>query len=312
MTGKALILGGSGRFGRHIAAELWNRGWQVRQFDRSKDDLMQAAQGVDIIVNGWNPPYQNWQAEVPGQTEQVIAAAKASGARVVLAANVYVFGEGNGGAFGPDHPHQATNPLGRVRIDMEARYRASGVPLLILRSGDYLDTETSGNWFDLLIAKPLAKGRVDYPGDPDTPHAWAYLPDVARIGCDLLARDDLPQQLEIATSDYTLTGRELADALGRALGTSVRVARFGWWQLYLMRPVMPILRGVIEMRYLWNLPHWMDQTALQNWLPQFEPTPLIEALRQVAPVTDLVAKADPPRQARGDSLARQGSPAQAR
>lgn len=312
MSGTALILGGTGRFGRHMAESLWNGGWHIRHFDRDRDDLMRAAQGADVIVNGWNPPYHKWQAELPGQTEAIIAAARASGARVVLAGNVYVYGAGNGGAFSPDHPHLATNPLGRVRIRMEETYRASGVPLLILRSGDYLDTQASGNWFDRIIAKPLAKGRIDYPGDPGTPHAWAFLPDVARIGRGLLERGDLPRQLEVGTSDYRLTGRELAAALGEVMERDVRVARFGWWVLHLLRPVMPIVGGMIEMRYLWSLPHWVDHAALERWLPDFEPTPLIKALRQCAPVRALAANPDQPRQARDGSPAPQDSRVPAR
>ena len=76
MQNKALILGPSGRFGRHMATDFRTAGWQVRPFDRARDDLEKAAQGVDIIVNGWNPSYQHWRAEVPGQTAQIIAAAR--------------------------------------------------------------------------------------------------------------------------------------------------------------------------------------------------------------------------------------------
>lgn len=312
MSGTALILGGSGRFGRHMATALWNSGWRIRHFDRARDDLLQAAQGADIIVNGWNPPYHKWQAELPGQTDAIIAAARASGARIVQGANVYVFGEGNGGAFGPDHPHRATNPLGRVRIEMERKLRDSGLPLLILRSGDYLDTEASGNWFDRLITQPLAKGRIAYPGDPEVPHAWAFLPDVARIGASLLARDDLPHQLEVATADHTLSGRDMATALGALLGREMRVTPFAWWQLHLLRPVMPILGGNIEMRYLWSLPHWMDDSAWRAWCPGFQRTPLKEALAQCPPVSDLVASPDQPRPARDGSPARRDAPAPAK
>ncbi|MDA7428276.1 epimerase [Primorskyibacter aestuariivivens] len=312
MSGTALILGGSGRFGRHMAAELWNKGWTVRQFDRARDELAQAAQGVDVIVNGWNPPYHKWQSDLPGQTDAIIAAARASGARVVQAANVYVFGEGNGGAFGPDHPHKATNPLGRIRMEMEAKLYASDVPLLILRSGDYLDTEASGNWFDRLITKPLAKGRIAYPGDPDVPHAWAFLPDVARMGASFLARDDLPHQLEVTTADYTLSGRDMAAALGEILGRDIRVTPFAWWQLHLARPVMPILKGVIEMRYLWSRPHWMDDSAWRAWCTGFQPTPLVEALSQCAGVSDLLARQDQPRPAHDGLPVQQRSQAPAR
>ncbi|SNT34623.1 hypothetical protein [Antarctobacter heliothermus] len=57
MVGTVLILGGNGRFGRNAAEAFWNAGWRIRLFDRAEDDLAQAAQGADVIVNGWNPAY---------------------------------------------------------------------------------------------------------------------------------------------------------------------------------------------------------------------------------------------------------------
>ncbi|MEM9971996.1 MAG: epimerase, partial [Pseudomonadota bacterium] len=72
MGGTVLILGPSGRFGRHSAEAFWARGWNVRLFDRSTDDLMRASDGVDVIVNGWNTPYTDWETLVPRLTEQVI------------------------------------------------------------------------------------------------------------------------------------------------------------------------------------------------------------------------------------------------
>ncbi len=49
-----LILGGSGRFGRHARAAFQQAGWRLRLFDRKTDRLEQAAKGVGVIVNGWN------------------------------------------------------------------------------------------------------------------------------------------------------------------------------------------------------------------------------------------------------------------
>ncbi|MBT8477000.1 MAG: epimerase, partial [Alphaproteobacteria bacterium] len=68
MSGTVLILGANGRFGSHAAEAFWNAGWRVRIVDRAVDDLMVSAQGVDLIVNAWNPPYPHWQAQVPGIT----------------------------------------------------------------------------------------------------------------------------------------------------------------------------------------------------------------------------------------------------
>lgn len=59
MTGTVLVLGASGSFGSHAAREFAAAGWQVRRYQRGTD-MVAAAQGADVIVNGLNPPnYHN-------------------------------------------------------------------------------------------------------------------------------------------------------------------------------------------------------------------------------------------------------------
>ena len=191
MSGSVLVLGGSGRFGRHAGEAFWNAGWRVTLFERGSGDLAQFAKGHDLIVNGWNPPYPRWAADLPGLTEQVIDAARASGATVIQPGNLYVYGADLPEVLDGATPHLARNPLGRLRIEMEDRYRASGVPVIMLRAGDFLDTEASGNWFDKVIAASVTRGRLSYPGDPEIPHAWAYLPDLARAAVALARRREV-------------------------------------------------------------------------------------------------------------------------
>ncbi|MGP6089112.1 epimerase [Antarctobacter jejuensis] len=286
MTGTVLILGASGRFGRNAAEAFWNAGWRVRLFDRATDDLAQAASGADVIVNGWNPAYTDWATQVPGLTRQVIEAAEVSGATVVLPGNVYVFGKDAPEAFGPGVPHAAQNPLGRVRIEMEQAYRDSGVKVILLRAGDFLDTEASGNWFDLQMAPSLKRGVLTYPGDPDVPHAWAFLPDMARAVVALAERrDSLPRYSDIAFPGYTLTGRELASLCGQALGRDVTVKRMSWLPLQVARPFWGMARRLLEMRYLWTKPHFLTGESFRAALPEFAATPADQALAAaIAPV----------------------------
>lgn len=300
MTGTVLILGANGRFGRNVAEAFWNAGWQVRLFDRATDDLMQAAQGVDVILNGWNPAYTDWAAQVPGLTRQVIDAARVSGATVFVPGNVYVFGEAAPEAFGPDVARSARNPLGQIRIRMEAAYRDSGLRVIVLRAGDFLDTEASGNWFDLQMAPSLKKGVLTYPGNPDVPHAWAFLPDMARAAVALAERRAaLPRFADIAFPGYTLTGREMAALCGKAMGRDVRVKRMSWLPLQIARPVWGMARKLLEMRYLWNKPHHLTRDSFDAVLPDFVGTPADEAIAAaIAPV--LSASPDRPTQGHAD------------
>ncbi len=277
MSGTVLILGASGRFGRHAAEAFWNRGWQVRLFDRASDDLTAAAQGADVIVNSWNPPYAEWARAVPELTRQVIEAARASGATVLIPGNVYVYGRDAHEVFTERTLQLADNPLGRVRIEMEAAYAQADIPTIILRAGDFIDTQASGNWFDGVITAKSARGIFTAPGNRDVSHAWAWLPDMARAAVDLAERRELLERFEVVPfAGYTLTLRELAGLVEVATGQPQRIRRFPWFALWLASPFWGMGRHLVEMSYLWSKPHRLDDTRFKELLPDFRATnPLI-------------------------------------
>ena len=279
MTQHVLILGANGRFGRHASRAFRTAGWTVHVHDRANGDLIQSAHGKDVIVNAWNPPYPAWQKTVPALTRQVIAAARASGATVIVPGNVYVYGETAPQVFSADTPHAATHPLGRVRVEMEAAYRASGVRTIVLRAGDFIDTRASGNWFDAVITKTLHRGTVTSPGATDCAHAWAWLPDLVRAAVVLAdQRAALPSYADIPFPGYTLSMQDLTQALSAATGRSLRLRQMSWLPIQLARPVWPMARHLLEMRYLWNRPHQLDGAAFQSLVPGFQATPLLTAL----------------------------------
>lgn len=283
MKQTVLILGASGRFGRNMATAFARNNWAVRKFDRRTDDLMQAAKGADVIVAGWNPPYHDWAAQVPELHAQIRRAALANDATVLLPGNLYVFGHQTPAPWGADSPHQATNTLGMIRRQMEQAYRTEGVRTILLRAGDFLDTEASGNWFDMVMAKKLTKGVLIYPGRLDSVHAWAYLPDLARAAVELVEiRHTLQRFEDVPYAGYTLTGSELAQALTRAIGHPVVARQMSWLPIHLLRPFNPTFKHLLEMRYLWNLPHSLDTKKLQTLLPDFQTTPAEQALRIAA------------------------------
>ncbi|MBT9385152.1 epimerase [Pseudooceanicola sp. CBS1P-1] len=284
MTRIALLLGASGRFGRACATAFEARGWQLRRFDRQRDDLMRSARGADVIVNGWNPPYGDWPRLLPELHGQVIAAAARRDVPVILPGNVYVFGPATPPPWSETSAHAATHPLGRARIRMEAAYHAAGVPVILLRAGDFLDTRASGNWFDALMTRGLERGVLRYPGPVDCPHAWAFLPDLARATEALAARSDAFDGFtDIPFPGLAPSGTEMAAALARVLGRPVRLRPVPWGLLRLAAPVWPTARGLVELRYLWNTPHWLDDRRFRALLPGLVPTPLDAALAAALP-----------------------------
>ncbi len=294
MSQTVLILGASGRFGRNAAEQFAKAGWTVRRFDRATDTLMTAAQGADVIVNAWNPEYPDWAAQVPALHAKVIEAARQARAIVIVPGNVYVFGEDTPAPWSERSPYQARNPLGRIRIDMEEAYRRSGVRTIILRAGDFLDTQTSGNWFDMIMIKGLKKGVFTYPGNPKIPHAWAYLPDLCRAAVELAEkRVELPVFCDIPFPGYTLTGEDLRAGVQAATQAPVRLKQMNWLPIRLAGAVWPTGRCLMEMRYLWNTPHHLDGALFEGLLPGFDHTPLHLAIASAIPESLVQTQVDP-------------------
>ncbi|MEM9435882.1 MAG: epimerase [Pseudomonadota bacterium] len=264
-----LILGGSGRFGRHATRAFESAGWTVRQFNRTTENLWDAAWGARIIVNAWNMRPGRWQAEALEAHQQVIEVAKASGATVIIPGNVYNFGSKMPPLLQASTPHNADTLYGRVRVAIEASYRASGVQTIVLRAGDFLDDAASGNWFDRVMAKTLAKSVLTYPGPLDIPHAWAFLPDMARAAVALAERrEQLPTFADIPYAGLTLTGEEMAASLSRVTGRQVTAKRMSWLPIQAARPFWDVARYAVTMRYLWAVPHALDAAPLKELLPE--------------------------------------------
>ncbi|MEM9426099.1 MAG: epimerase [Pseudomonadota bacterium] len=288
MSNTVLILGASGRFGRHMSDAFEAADWQIRTFDRTTDSLENAAKDAHVIVNGWNPPYTAWAKDIPHLTDQVITAARAANATVILPGNVYVFGKVSGPILTTDTPHNAQNPLGHIRVRMEAAYRQSGVRTILIRAGDFLDTAPSGNWFDKIIAAKAARGRIVSPGTPSVPHAWAYLPDLSRVAVALATeRDALSEFEDIPFPGYTLSIDQLAALITQASGRPQRVEQMNWLPLRLASPFWPMGRRLLEMRYLWSMPHTLDDTRLKALLPDFKSTGPLAAITQAIAHLDL-------------------------
>ncbi len=276
-----LILGASGSFGSNCVEAFNAAGWEVRKYKRGAD-MAQAAKGADVIVNGLNPQnYKGWSTELPKIAQQVVGAAKASGATIIQPGNVYNYGA-QPGMWDADTPHAATTKKGKARIKMERILRESGVQVTLLRAGDFLDTKASGNFIDFMLSK-LAKGRFTYPGRADATHAWAFLPDMARAVVGLAEiRIQLGRFEDVPFAGLTLTGEDLRAALAQHTGHAVVLKPFPWLMMKLLSPFWLLAREMQEMRYLWDTPHSLSAARLQALLPEYQGTSLQKVLQAVA------------------------------
>lgn len=232
------------------------------------------AQGVDVIVNGLNPPnYHNWAKLIPEITADVIAAAKACGATVIIPGNVYVFGD-TPGHWTEDTPHRPVSRKGRIRDDMERAYETSGVQTIVLRAGDFVSSSPGDDdLMGVIHMRAIRKGVVTALGAPDVMHAYTYLPDWADCAVKLAEmRKQLPAWNDLCCGGMNFTISDLARTLEHVTGRSLTVKEFGWWQMRLAAPVWELARELLEMRYLWQTPHSLGCERLTALLPDFRCT----------------------------------------
>lgn len=273
MQQTVLILGGNGKIGSHAADAFWNAGWSVRHYDRKTDDMVSAARGVDVIVNGLNPPnYHNWAETIPAITEQVIAAAQSSGATVIIPGNLYNYGN-QPGELDETTPHRPNSRKGQIRVEMEQAYRDAGVQTIILRAGNFIDPNHNGDIMSLFVMRDIARGKLTHGGDADAMQAYCYVPDWARAAVMLAEkRRDLAQFEDIPFPGHAFTIRELQTVVQSVSPKRVRLAAFPWWLMTVLAPFWELAREMREMRYLYSMPHSIGGAKLARLLPEFRPT----------------------------------------
>ncbi|MFO1217803.1 MAG: epimerase [Burkholderiaceae bacterium] len=303
----ALVLGANGRFGGAAVQAFGAAGWRVlAQARRAPEQLppgarhlgidmadtarlAAAAQGVRAVVYAVNPPYTQWAAQALPLARQGMALAERLGATFMLPGNVYNFGAHMPAVLREDTPQRADTRKGRLRFEMEAELAARaalGLRSVVIRAGDFFGAG-SGSWLDLVIAKDLRRGRLVYPGPLDVPHAWAYLPDLARAFVAAASHGALPAFARLHFAGHTLTGAELlaaieraAESLGQRPARGWRHGSMPWGVIRIGGLVVPMWREIAEMAYLWRVPHALDGRAMRDALGPLPTTDLHVAMRQ--------------------------------
>ena len=106
----------------------------------------------------------------------------------------------------------------------------------------------------------LAQGKVAMLiAPPDTPHDFAYVPDIARAVVTLLdAPDDAYNQVWNMPCAPTLTPRQILRLGAEAIGVKARVMAIPLPLLPLFGLFVPFLREVADVGFTWDRPYIVD------------------------------------------------------
>lgn len=288
----ALVIGATGGIGGAVARALLAHGWTVKAMNRNPDrarqsdplkldwvrgdamnpsDVIAAAEGAQLIVHAANPPgYKDWDKLIMPMMESSIAAAKATGARILLPGNVYNYDPVRNPVVTETTPERPVSRKGKLRVAMERRLRESGVKALIVRAGDFYGPGgMPNNWFGQMITPGKPVRSVAYPGRRDVGHSWAYLPDLAETMVRLAEREaDLETHAVFNFGGtWCERGEDIAKAILRVAELpETRIKGFPWALAIAASPFVPLFREVLEMRYLWRRPLRLDNAKLVAFL----------------------------------------------
>ncbi|MGX1884976.1 NAD-dependent epimerase/dehydratase family protein [Streptomyces sp. NPDC055287] len=231
--------------------------------------LTDAAQGAAAIYGCAAPPYHRWARQMPPLTSSVCAAAEATGAVLVMLGNLYGYGPVDG-PMTEELPLAATGPKGLVRAAVWERvqelHERGRIKAVEVRASDFFGPGvTGGGHLAARVVPRLLRGKpISTLGDPDAPHSWSYLPDVARALVEVADEKRAWGRAWHVPTGPALSTREMVDRLAAQAETGpVAVRRLPSAALGVASVFSPLIRELKEIRYQFDHPFVVDSSAYE-------------------------------------------------
>jgi nucleoside-diphosphate-sugar epimerase len=294
------VIFGTGPLGKWTARELTGMGHRVKMVNRSGQatdlpagaEIIQAdaydleaavniTKGATSVYQCAQPAYHQWAGNFPRLQASILEATARNGAKLVLAENLYLYGDPNGSALTEQTPMNPNTRKGQVRLEMTRAafeaHRAGKLRVTAARGSDFFGPDDP-IYADLIFKPALSGKTVNLVGSLNQPHTFTYAPDFGRALAILGTREEADGRAWHVPSDAPVTQGELIKLLETALGKPVKAMAGGKLILSVMGLFNPSVREIVEMLYEFTKPFVMDSSAFQKtW--NLQPTPLREAVQ---------------------------------
>jgi nucleoside-diphosphate-sugar epimerase len=279
------VVVGAGQIGGPLAARLVARGKRVRVVKRgppladlpgvewTRGDMTdrafadRALRGASVVYNCANPSNFQWSDALLPLARGIREAAGRAGARLVVLDSIFMYGRARDGVFTEDSPHEPCSRKGELRAllarELFEAHARGDVRATAGYAGDFYGP-TASSQSPLLGSRFLANLRRGWPvtvfGNPDIPHACAYIPDVAE-GLAILGDDEraLGRPFHLPTS-WNGSVRELMSKFAAQSHRPLRMVRAPKTMLRVAGLFDATVREAIEMIYLWEVPGRLDDS----------------------------------------------------
>lgn len=281
------VVFGAGQVGQAVANRLADAGRAVRSVSRRRpagltdgidwrpadvtdaEAAIDAAQGATAVYQCLNAPYTRWPELFPPLQRGVIAAAERADALLVTLENVYGYGPTGGAPMTEDLPLSASTSKGRTRATMTTELLAVSatgrLQVAIGRASDFFGAGvTESTLGSRVFGNAVAGRRADFLGNPDLPHTYSYVPDIARALVTLGTDERAVGQVWHLPGPETVTSRALLDMIADEVGHPVGIRAVPQIALRVLGVVSPMMRGLAEMSYEFEQSFVLDTTKYES------------------------------------------------
>lgn len=300
------ILGSGGTIGTLLAKELTaytkdirlvsrqpekvNATDQLLSYDLTKaDQVLKAVEGSEIAFLTVGLPYRTkiWQITWPVIMDNVIAACKIHGCKLVFFDNMYMYDAGHLSFMTEETPVNPPSAKGKVRAQIAARLmeeaRNGQLQALIARSADfYGPTMDQGSLLMEGVFKRYQQGKkANWLCSVRYKHSHTYTPDAAK-GTAMLGNDPTAYQQiwHLPTAPEPPTGREWMEAIASELNIPPKNLVASRFMVRLMGLFNPIMREFVEMLYQYDRDYVFDSSKF-NQHYNFQPTSYEQGIKAV-------------------------------
>jgi nucleoside-diphosphate-sugar epimerase len=294
---RILVTGAAGSLGSNAVVAALARGIDVRMLvrdpararipdgavpivadARDPDALRQAAEGCDALLHLVNVTFAaDWVKTTAALLDAALAACRATGARLVFPANVWVFGRGQPGRrVGETQSYAPCSEKGRARQHKEERIRASGVRHVMVRLPEFY-----GPHVQTLTGPPLHRiahrRTATWFGRADAEAEFVYMPDAAEALVTIGLADGVDGELFHLPGAAPITPRQYF-TLASELAGGGRLREVPAWLVRAAAPFSASARTFADILHLWTDPIVLDGTKVNARFPSLRPTPYREGL----------------------------------
>ena len=292
-----IVVVGFGAVGRAVTETLLARGDAVRVAQRRRpadlparaqfaacdilapDAVRAAVEGAAQVVLAVGFPYDRkvWREVWPRTMTNLVEACAATGARLVFVDNLYQLGPQTAPRR-EDMPlsDRGAKPaiLSRVTRIWQAAAEEGRVRVAALRCTDFYGPSVPVSHIGDTGFGAITQGRpAMLIAPPDTPHDFAYVPDIARAVAALLdAGDDAFNQVWNMPCAPTRTPRQILRLGAEAIGVKLRLMAIPLPLLPVLGLFVPFLREVADVGFTWDRPYVVDGSKFTRRFG-FQPTP---------------------------------------